>query len=80
MPSANCKRRANSAASGGPGLCDESVTRNLRLGQKAKAKDARLDRFGMFSISPGGQIAKTYLDDLTYTAGVVRVAGTRNGF
>ncbi len=60
-------------ANGGTGaitatLGDESVTHNLKPGQKNKAKDARLDRFGMFSIGPGGQIVKLYLDDLTYTA------------
>jgi hypothetical protein len=50
-------------------LDGESVTHNLKPGQKAKAKDARLDHFGMFSIGPGGQIVKLYLDDVTYTAG-----------
>jgi hypothetical protein len=50
-------------------LDGESVTHNLKPGQKAKAKDARLDHFGMFAIGPGGQIVKLYLDDITYTAG-----------
>lgn len=49
-------------------LGNESVTHILKPGQKAKAKDARLDRFGMFSIGPGGQIVKLYLDDLRYSA------------
>ncbi|MBL7041851.1 MAG: hypothetical protein ISR77_24665 [Pirellulaceae bacterium] len=49
-------------------LDNESVIHNLKQGQKAKAKDTRLDRFGMFSIGPGGQIVKLYLDDLQYTA------------
>jgi hypothetical protein len=50
-------------------LGDESVTHNLRPGQKAKATSARLDHFGLFSTGPGGQIVKLYLDDLSYTAG-----------
>jgi hypothetical protein len=49
-------------------LGDESVTLQLKPGQKAKAQEARLDHFGLFSIGPGGQIVKLYLDDLTYTA------------
>ena len=48
-------------------LGTESVILNLKPGQRAKARDARLDRFGMFSIGPGGQIVKLYLDDLHYT-------------
>lgn len=61
-------------ANGGNGaitatLGTESVTHNLRPGQKAAAKEARLDRFGLFSIGPGGQIVKLYLDDLEYTVG-----------
>lgn len=48
-------------------LGDQSTTLDLKPGQKAKAKEARLDRFGLFSIYPGGQIVKIYLDDLTYT-------------
>jgi hypothetical protein len=60
-------------ANGGAGaltakLGDESVTLNLKPGQRAQAKDARLDHFGVFSIGPGGQIVKVYLDDLRYTA------------
>ena len=47
----------------------ESVTHNLRPGQKAAAKDLVLDHFGLFATSPGGQIVKLYLDDLNYTAG-----------
>jgi hypothetical protein len=49
-------------------LGNESATHNLKQRQRAKAKEARLDRFGMFSIGPGGQIVKLYLDDLQYTA------------
>ena len=48
-------------------LDGESVTLNLKPGQKAAAKDAKFDRFGMFSIGPGGQIVKVFLDDVTYT-------------
>jgi hypothetical protein len=49
-------------------LGNESVTHNLKRGHRAKAKEALLDHFGMFSIGPGGQIVKLYLDDLQYTA------------
>ena len=49
-------------------LMSYSPYQNLKPGQKAKAKDARLNRFGLFSIGPGGQIVKLYLDDLHYTA------------
>ena len=48
-------------------LGDESVTLELKPGQRAKAKNARFDRFGLFSIYPGGQIVHIYLDDLQYT-------------
>ena len=40
----------------------------LRQGQRRKAEAARVDRFGLFSIGPGGQIVKFYVDDLEYTA------------
>jgi hypothetical protein len=33
----------------------------------AKAADARFDHFGLFSIYPGGQIVRMYVDDLEYT-------------
>jgi hypothetical protein len=49
-------------------LGDESVTHNLKPGQKAAAKDLRLDHFGMFATGPGGQIVKVFLDELQYTA------------
>jgi hypothetical protein len=60
-------------ANGGAGaitakLGDQSVTLELKPGQKSQAKGAALDRFGMLSIGPGGQIVKVYLDDLQYTA------------
>lgn len=60
-------------ANGGNGaltatLGDETVTHNLKPGQKAKARGARFDRFGLFSVYPGGQLVKLYLDDLEYTA------------
>jgi len=51
------------------GLGDESVTLEMRPGQKEKMAGARFDRFGLFSIYPGGQIVKMYVDDLRYTAG-----------
>jgi hypothetical protein len=50
----------------------ESVTLNLKKGQKESAKAARLDHFGLFSTGPGGQMVKLYLDDLQYTAAPVR--------
>jgi hypothetical protein len=62
-PAANDGSGAITASLGG-----ESVTHHLRPGQKARAGDAKLDRFGLFSIGPGGQIVKLYLDDLHYTA------------
>jgi hypothetical protein len=46
----------------------QSVTLDLRAGQKALAKDATLDHFGLVSIGPGGQIVKVYIDDLQYTS------------
>ncbi|HEY2586557.1 MAG TPA: hypothetical protein VGI81_12405, partial [Tepidisphaeraceae bacterium] len=49
-------------------LGSESVTLNLRKGQKEGAKGARFDHFGPFSVGPGGQMVKLYLDDLQYTA------------
>jgi hypothetical protein len=59
------------AASGGNGalrvtLGSESVTLALRPGQKTQ--NARLDRFGLFTSTVGGQVVKIYLDDLRYTA------------
>ena len=48
-------------------LGEESVTHNLKPGQREKARLARLDHFGVFSTGPGGQIVKLYLDDLRYT-------------
>jgi hypothetical protein len=63
-PAANNGNGAITATLGG-----ESVTLDLKPGQKAAAKAARFDHFGMFSISSGGQIVKLYLDDLSYTAG-----------
>ena len=49
-------------------LGSESVTLALKPGQKAQG--ARLDRFGLFTSTAGGQMVKIYLDDLTYTAGI----------
>jgi hypothetical protein len=62
------------AAAGGNGaitatLGDQSVTHHLKPGQKSADKDFRLDHFGMFSIGPGGQMVKIFIDDLSYTAG-----------
>jgi hypothetical protein len=50
-------------------LAGESVTHHLKPGQKAKATDARFDRFGVFTVTTGGQMVKLFLDDLQYTAG-----------
>ena len=47
-------------------LGTESVSLALKPGQKAEG--ASLDRFGLFNATAGGQMVKTYLDDLTYTA------------
>jgi hypothetical protein len=46
-------------------LGTESVTLALKPGQKTEG--ARLDRFGLFTSTAGGQMVKIYLDDLTYT-------------
>jgi hypothetical protein len=59
------------AAAGGNGelrvtLDGESVTLPLKPGQKAEG--AKLDRFGLFTSTTGGQMVKIYLDDLKYTA------------
>ena len=40
----------------------------LALKPDQKAEGARLDRFGLFTSTAGGQMVKIYLDDLTYTA------------
>jgi hypothetical protein len=47
-------------------LGTESATLRLKPGQKAEG--AMLDRFGLFTITEGGQMVKIYLDDLSYTA------------
>ena len=49
-------------------LGTESVTLALRPGQKLEG--AKLDRFGLFNSTIGGQMVKLYLDDLQYTARV----------
>jgi hypothetical protein len=49
-------------------LGEETVTLELKPGQKEKMKAARFDRFGLFSIYPGGQIVKMYVDDVSYTS------------
>ena len=51
-------------------LGTESVTLALKPGQKTEG--ARLDRFGLFNATVGGQAVKIYLDDLTYTASPAR--------
>jgi hypothetical protein len=48
-------------------LGEESATLALKAGQKSQG--ARLDRFGLFTSTAGGQMVKIYLDDLTYTSG-----------
>ena len=53
-------------------LGTESTTLNLKKGWKAKAEQSQLDHFGMFSIAPGGQMVKIYLDDLRYTVAAPR--------
>jgi len=49
-------------------LGSESTMLNLKKGQKQAAQNAQFDHFGMFSIAPGGQMVKIFLDDLQYTA------------
>jgi hypothetical protein len=51
-------------------LGGESVKLALKPGQKEKMKAARFDKFGLFSIYPGGQIVKVYVDDLRFVTGV----------
>ncbi len=46
-------------------LGDESVTLNLKPGDKAKG--AAFDRFGLFTTHRGGSYVKIYFDDLRYT-------------
>jgi hypothetical protein len=47
-------------------LGDESVTLPLKPG--VKAQGARLDRFGLFNSTAGGQLVRIYLDDLKYSS------------
>jgi hypothetical protein len=47
-------------------LDDESVMLPLKPG--VKAQGARLDRFGLFTSTAGGQLVRIYLDDLKYTS------------
>lgn len=47
-------------------LGDQSVTLGLKPGQKAEG--ANLDRFGFFTTTIGGQMVKSYFDNLEYTA------------
>lgn len=59
-------------ANGGNGeirvtLGQETVTLPLKPGQKSAG--AKLDRFGLFTSTAGGQMVKVYIDDLHYTAG-----------
>ena len=61
-PAANGGNGAITATVGG-----ESATYQLKPGEKSRAQQTRFDRFGLFSIYPGGQIVKLYLDDLAYT-------------
>jgi hypothetical protein len=65
-------------ANGGAGaitatLDGESVTLNLKPGQREAVKEARMDHFGLFSIGPGGQVVKVFLDDVSYTVADKRV-------
>lgn len=47
-------------------LGDESVTLNLKDGDKSK--NASFDRFGLFTNHIGGSFVKLYLDDVKYTS------------
>jgi hypothetical protein len=60
------------AGAGGRGtvqvtLGKESVTLVLKEG--IKSQGASFDRFGLFTVTIGGQVVKIFLDDLKYTAG-----------
>ena len=47
-------------------LGDEIYTRLYK--QKQLKKDATFDRFGLCTVTTGGQVVKIYFDDLTYTS------------
>jgi hypothetical protein len=47
-------------------LGEKSVTLKLKPG--IRQEGARLDRFGFFNATEGGQMVKAYFDDLEYTA------------
>ncbi len=47
-------------------LGDKSVTLKLKPG--VRQEGARLDRFGFFNATEGGQMVKAYFDDLEYTS------------
>ena len=60
------------SANGGNGeilvtLGSESVTLALKPGLKKQG--ARLNRFGLFTSTIGGQMVRIFLDDLTYSVG-----------
>jgi len=48
-------------------LGGESAELVLKPGMKEEG--GRFDRFGVFSIPPGGQLVRIYFDDISYTAG-----------
>lgn len=63
------------SANGGLGsiratLGGQSATLDLKPGDKAASGDGQhaLDHFGLFSIYPGGQIVRLFIDDVKYTA------------
>jgi hypothetical protein len=47
-------------------LGDENVTVKLKPG--VQKEGARLDRFGFFNATEGGQMVKAYFDDIEYTS------------
>jgi hypothetical protein len=48
-------------------LGGESAELVLKPGMKEEG--GTFDRFGVFSIPPGGQLVRIYFDDISYTAG-----------
>jgi hypothetical protein len=48
-------------------LGSEAVTLALRKG--VKEEGASFDRFGVFTLTAGGQLVRIFFDNLTYTAG-----------
>jgi len=61
-PAAEAGRGAIEAALG-----DQTVRLPLQEGVRKSAHDARLDRFGLWTSTAGGQVVRVYFDDIRYT-------------